>query len=389
MNPVARLLETTFHAIWGTLSGLYQAQRHLLGALVLLVFTAMTMAVVTVYPQSNWDMLAYTATVLEDQIDDPVSLHDKAYELVRNDISEGAYLTLTEDRGYRVRQANDPAAFASMMGFYDLKLGYVETAKFLARFTDPVTALRWISTASAALTGLILLRWLARYKAMAAGPVVVSLLLLCAFGPTAALLSPDLYASAFLLLCFYLYCEKQDIGAALCLLAALLIRPDHLAFIGVFFAFCAIYGPGRLIMTLTFAAAAAAYLLILKDEGHPGWWIHMWFTHVEYVETLEGFDPPFSIVTYAQMLVRSTVRSLTNQTWIAVLFAQAVFFARCINAPAMPIRSRVLLYAIFTSILAKYFVFPHYETRFYFPYLMGMGMILLITRLRQDRGLMS
>ncbi|MFD1697450.1 hypothetical protein [Roseibium aestuarii] len=389
MNPLATFVEDTFRAIWSRAVRLYYPQRHLIGGFILLLFTVMTVAVVKVYPLSNWDMFAYTAAILEDEIDDSVALHDKAYALMKADLSEGEYLTLTQDREYRIRQAEDPRAFATMMGFYDLKLGYVETARLLAKMTDPVSALRWISILSAAATGVLLMRWLARYKLMGAGPIVVSMLLVCGFGPIAALVTPDLYASFFLLLAFYLYCEKHDIPAALCLLAALFIRPDHLAFIGVFFVFALVYGPRRLVMTACFAAACAAYMFILKDEGHPGWWVHMWFTHVEYVPTLEGFNPPFSPLIYVQMLVRSTVRSLTNQTWVAVLFALAIFHARCINKPAMPERPKVLLYAIFTSIIAKYFVFPHYETRFYFPYLMGMGMILLVARMRQDRGLMS
>jgi hypothetical protein len=110
----------------------------------------------------------------------------------------------------------------------------------------------------------------------------------------------------------------------------------------------------------------------------------MWFTHIEYAPTLKGFNPPFSLGTYLEMLVRSTVRSLMNFTWIALLFALVLFFAKCIAADRLDLRSRVLLYGVFASICAKYLVFPHYETRFYLPYLVIMGMILLVNWHRQQ-----
>ncbi|MEJ8475034.1 hypothetical protein [Roseibium algae] len=385
MTSAARLLETCFLSLYRLSCRIYRPMRHFAGAAILAVFALTVAAVVQVYPVSNWDMVAYTASILEDKITDPVELHDTSYELLKENVSEGEFQALTQDREYRIRQYEDPAAFGTMLGFYRLKLGYIKTARALSSFMDPVKSLRLISMASALAIAGLLLVWLARNKALMYGPIVVAMLIVTDFGASAALLTPDLYASFFLLLACFLYIERQDIATAACLIAALFIRPDHLAFIGVFFVFALIYGPGRWILTATFIVCLLAYSLILKDEGHPGWWIHLWFTHVEYVPTLEGFDPPFSPLIYLQMLVRSTVRSLMNQTWLAALFALVVFFTKVINPAQMTERARILLYAIFTSICAKYIVFPHFETRFYFPYLMAMGMILLVSWHQQER----
>ncbi len=384
MTRTSQLLETIFLGAYGVVTHIYRPLRHFAGAAVLGLFALTVAAVVIIYPVSNWDMVAYTASILEDRIADPVELHDRSYAILKENVTPGEFQTLTQDREYRIRQYEDPAAFATMLGFYRLKLGYIETARLLSDFVNPVEALRLISMVSGLAIAALLLVWLARHKALMYGPVVVAMLITGDYGPTAALLSPDLFASFFLLLAGFLYLERQDIGTALCLLAALFIRPDHLAFIGVFFVFALIYGPGRWVMTATFIVSAIAYSLILKDESHPGWWIHLWFTHVEYVPTLEGFDPPFSPLIYLQMLVRSTVRSVMNQTWLAALFALTVFFVKAIDPARMAERSRVLLYAIFTSICAKYLVFPHFETRFYFPYLMLMGMILLVSWHQQE-----
>ncbi|WP_417687243.1 hypothetical protein [Roseibium sp.] len=378
MTPASRLLETCFVGVYRPTARLYRRFNTLIGAGILALFGLMVAAVVTVYPVSNWDMIAYTAVVLEDRVTDPVEMHDQAFGLVRENLSPGEFIVLTEDRDYRIRQYEDPAAFATMLGFYRLKIAYVETARAISAYMDPVKALRAISTASSLAIIGILLVWLARNGALSYGPVVVGMLVAAQFGAAASLITPDLFGSIFLLLAGFLYIERRDLLAAICLVAALFIRPDHLAFIGVFFVFAAIYGPGRWIMTATFFVSAAAYFFVLKDDSHPGWWIHLWFSHIEYVPTLEGFDPPFSPVIYLQMLVRATVRSLMNQTWLAALFGLIIFYARAIDPAQLGTRVRALLFGVFTSICAKYLVFPHYETRFYFPYLMLLGMILLI-----------
>lgn len=377
-NPASRLLETTAAKVFHTAAALYRPVRHWVGAAALAVFILMTAAVVHVFPQADWDMIAYTATILESDVADPADLHEQTFTIVQENITPGEYLLLTQDRPYRIRQAEDPAAFSTMLGFYRLKLLYVETAKVLTNYVNPVEALRLISVGSVLAIGAVLMVWLARNGALMHGPVVIALLILSSFGATAAQQTPDLYTSVFLILAAWLYLERQDLAAALALVAAFLVRPDHLAFIGVFFVFAALYGPGRWVMTACFGVCFAIYIWLTRDATHPGWWVHMWFSHVEYVPTLEGFDPPFSIVVYLQMLVRNIVRSLLNQTWLALLFAQILFFAVVINPSRLSERVRVLLYGVFTSICAKFVVFPHYDTRFYLPYLVVMGMILLI-----------
>jgi hypothetical protein len=75
-----------------------------------------------------------------------------------------------------------------------------------------------------------------------------------------------------------------------------------------------------------------------------------------------------------------------GETWLAVLIAQVLFFAKLIRVTEMAERTRVLLYAVFVSMCAKYLVFPHYETRFYVPYLIIMGMIMLISWHKQSHS---
>ncbi|OJJ09662.1 hypothetical protein BKI51_19930 [Alphaproteobacteria bacterium AO1-B] len=385
-NPAQRLLEHSFLVCFKTANTLYRPLRQWIGALILVLFIAMTTAVVHVFPGSNWDMFAYTASVLEPSVDNTTDLHRQSYDFVEKNVSPGEYLILTQDRDYRIHQAENPDAFMTMLGFYRLKILYIETARLLTGFIDPVQALRLISKASILAIGGLLLVWMVRNQALSYGLPVAVLLTLSGFTEAAQLVTPDLFCTVFLLLAAMSYLEKLDWLAAVSLLCAFLVRPDHLAFIGVFFVFAAIYGPGRWWMTGCFAVCFSLYVWLTKGANHPGWWVHMWFSHIEFVPTLEGFDPPFSITAYVQMLVRATVRSLMGETWLAVLIAQVLFFAKLIRVTEMPERTRVLLYAVFVSVCAKYLVFPHYETRFYVPYLIIMGMILMISWHKQSQS---
>ena len=72
-------------------------------------------------------------------------LHAFAFDTVREATKAGQFTVLTEDRDYRIRQYADPAAFATMLGFYKVKWLYIEAIRQMSAFTDPLTAIRLIS----------------------------------------------------------------------------------------------------------------------------------------------------------------------------------------------------------------------------------------------------
>lgn len=386
MTRIAQYLEVIAASIFQRIAQIGQPFSHLLGVLVLVVFAATVTVVSLVYPNPDWDMFGYTAVTLEPHLADKVELHDRSYQLVQDAISPGKFITLTQDRGYRLRQFQDPEAFSTMLGIYRLKAGYIWILRTLNRITDPVTAIRLVSAFSAGATALLLLFWLARANALSYGPVVVAILMLTGFGHMALSQTPDMLSSFCMLLGACLYYEKLDILAGLALIASVFIRPDTFAFVGVIFVFALIYGQARLVMTLTFLLSIAAYVIAVSGKGYPGWWVFMWFSNVEYVPTLKDFHPPFSLLIYVKVFVRAIVRALVSQTWPAMLFLLATFFVRAVRPEDLAPRARVLLYGTFVAIAAKYVVFPHFENRMYLPSLVIMAMVLLLAWVRQQKS---
>lgn len=360
------------------------------GALILVLFTATVCAVALVFPTANWDMIAYVAGVLEGTGTPAAQLHAQTFEAVRQNTSPGEFLVLTADRPYRIAQFADADAFASMLGFYRVKLLYIEIAQILAPWFGPVGALRVISAMSVIAVGTIVLLWLTDQKCLAVAPLAVIALILTGFGDVARQATPDLFSGLFVLAGILLYVRGQDLAGGVALLLAILIRPDHLALVGVLMVVSIAIRPVSKGAIGAFLLGLLAYVAISRAADHPGWWIQFWFTNVEYVPTLEGFDPPFSLVAYAKAFVQTIVRSIVEEKWLAVLallvFIAAVLLRRNFDFTR---RESVALSAILVTIPAKFVILPLYPDRFYFAYLIAFGLILVTIYGRQSRPVFS
>ena len=368
----------------GRLKNPLQQPGEIAGAVFLVVYIATVCAVALYFPEANWDMIAYVASILENGGTLGHEVHSEAYRLVRQNISEGEFVVLTADRPYRIAQYQDPDAFITMLGFYRVKLLYIEFAQFLTNWVNPVEALRWISVISAAGVGILTLLWLGERKCLTLAPLAAIALIVTGFGDAAWLATPDLFSAVFLIAGVLLYVGERGLTAGVAFFLAILARPDHLALVGVFAVMSVVIRPISFAVIAAFIAGLATSLTISGMSAHPGWWVHLWFTNIEYVPTLEGFDPPFSPLVYLQALVKAGVRSLVEQKWLGVMLAMLFFLALMLrNNFSFTRREAVAMSAIFIAIPAKFVVFPLHESRFYFAYLMALALILIAAYGRQ------
>ncbi|MCP4315828.1 MAG: hypothetical protein GY789_07350 [Hyphomicrobiales bacterium] len=358
------------------------------GGVILILYFATVCAVALFFPLANWDMIAYVASILEKDGSLGHELHTQAYGIVKQNISDGDFIVLTSDRPYRIAQYEDPDAFITMLGFYRVKLLYVEFAQLLTNWANPVVALRWVSVISAAGFGVLTLLWLAERKCLALAPLAIIALIATGFSDAAWLATPDLFSAVFLATGVLLYVSERGFTAGIAFLLAILARPDHLALVGVFAVMSIVIRPIGKGVIIAFIAGLAASFTISAMSGHPGWWVHMWFTNVEYVPTLEGFDPPFSIVTYLQIVVKSIVRSLVEQKWLGVLLTLVFLLAVMLrNNFSFTRREAVAMTSIIVAIPAKFVVFPLHESRFYFAYLIALALVMIAAYGRQRQPL--
>lgn len=349
-----------------------------LGVAILLFFTATVTAAAILFPLVQWDMIAYVATILEKTISDPQLLHERVYQTVQSAVSHGEFLVLTEDRPYRAVQYSDPAAFYSMLGFYRVKWLYIEAISALSQFLPPVSAIRLVSAISAAGVGLTVLAWLAWAGRLAWAPLAIAVLMVTGYGYVARLATPDIFASLFFFIGVLAYLRRFEPLVALGLFCAFLARPDHLAFLGIFMVMTLYMRPFSLGALVAFVAGAIVYVPITAAAHHPGWWVQLWFTDIEYVPTVNGFHPPFSLLVYCEAVLRSIVRSLVEETWLGMLIISLFgWLAMAWAGIKVGQREKVLLVSLLLSIAAKFVIVPLHETRFHFATVVAIALVLI------------
>ncbi|WP_114389873.1 hypothetical protein [Notoacmeibacter marinus] len=346
--------------------------------LAVVIYVLVLAAVSWFYPRAQWDMVAYTAVAIEGEASSASQLHAASWAAVQARVSEGEFIELTADRPYRVAQYADADAFASVLPFYRIKLLYVELASLLSDFMQPVDALRLISTVSVLAVGLVCLLWVWPSARGADGFIIVPLLALCDLGYLGQYVTPDLFSAAFLLGGALLWMRGAGWIAVVPLLLAILARPDHLVFAGLLMLAAAGLRTAWRPLVALLGLAVPSYFAISHFADHPGWWVHFWFSNVEMVASVEGFEPAFSPAIYMGALIKGAVRSLVTESWWAVLSLQLLALA--FIAPScrtMDRRVLTLIVAAIGAIPAKFLIAPMYETRFYTPYLLIAGLCLI------------
>jgi hypothetical protein len=350
-----------------------------IGAIVLALYVALVAAAVVVVPDANWDMLPYIAAAEEANLADPAALHAHAYEAVRAGVTEGEFAALTTGEGYRVRMAQDPVAFQSMLPMYRVKLLYVEALSVLSNVMQPVAAIRAISVFSTLLFGLVALLWLRSEKALALAPALVATLIVAGFADAARAGAPDMLTSVLMLAGLYAHTRRQEALTAALLFLAFLARPDNIAFLGVFAVLIVLFRQWSWGALAAFAASLAAYVPISHWAGHPGWWPHFWFTNVEPQLTMENFEPAFSIALYLKAFVAGVIKALIRDSWIGVgLLALVGWFVTDRLGLRLDRRAAVLFAALVLGVAAKFVLFPIPDTRVYFPNLIPPFLLLAV-----------
>lgn len=352
-----------------------------LGLLVVLGFAAAVAVGAHLFPIFNWDILAYLASAYDAPNLNPEDVHSHAYETVRRAAPESEFLLLTglgDGNSYRIRQYTDPDAFITMLSLYKVKWLYVQVVAWLSNFTDPLVAIRLISSVSSVALCVVAAGWLALRNALHLGPLAVASLILLGITGLARSGTPDVLSAALVVAGMLAVLHRVEVIAAPLLFAAFLVRPDNIVYIGMLAGVFIVMRSVSWGTVAALAAATVAYVPISNAPGYPGWWAHLWFTRVEYVETLEGFAPDFSPVVYLHSLAEATTRAAIGEPWPAVLVVGcAVWWQFVQNRIPITRRESAVLWTTLLAVAAKLLVFPVDHTRFYMGYVVVFCLVLL------------
>ena len=365
----------------------------LLGVVALIGFIALTLLAAFMAPLFNWDIIPYIAVMLG--VNDPslplTALHEQAYGAVQSATTEGRFVTLTADRPYRIAQYADPAGFGSMLPFYEIKALYIWVGALLTSWVGPVTAIHMISLFSTAAIGGLVFIALYFASALMFAPLAILALVLADFGTIARLGTPDAFAGMFVLAGLFILAQRptamRDLLAATCLIAAVLARPDTILLVIALQGACWLVGTRHHAPLYALLVSVPAYLIITIQSGHPGWWVHLWLTQVEYVPSVAGFKPDFSFLTYLYTVAKGLLRAIVEEPWPALVVVLCIgawiglhkkWFA--LTKPEI-----MVLTGLLVGFIGKFLVFPVNETRFHFAYLLAAMIIFICAAARSQK----
>ena len=378
-SPVEWALRT------GAVSGLARAltRRTFLDRAAGIAFIGMFLliaAYMVIRPDYNWDMVAYVATALEDEMPDAGALHAETWRQIEAANPPAARLyEIQQGNPYNLHQWQNPEDFQSQLSMYRVKVGYIWLMQALQPLTGLVGAVTVLNVVPLLAIGLVAFLWLREADAMQAALMLGPALLLADLFHMATAMTPDMLLAAVSLLAIYMLARGRDLAAGALLFASVFVRPDNVVFVFALLVTAVLFGWRLMPMLLTFVASMAACILIQKLNGHPGWWAHFYFSCLEIQNSMAGFRPDFSLAAFVQGYVRGVVVSIADNDWPAMLALLVCGWALLNKAGRMPAgRGNALLFAMVIGTLGKFASFPLPDDRFYFVTIGGMVLLMAV-----------
>jgi hypothetical protein len=202
---------------------------------VLLGFTMVAVAWLaiktTAEPDVSWDVLSYTALLLDAPGKSVADLHREAYETVARSVSEGEYAELTKTSPYRTATATDPRFFYREIEGYRHRPLYIAAARFARAVfgLGPFEAIFFVSRATFVAFSLVF-AWVASRVLSPPFAVLLSLgvPLSAPFLEAARLASPDMIATLALFLAVWSLLRRRISEFVAFGIAVAAMRPEHL-----------------------------------------------------------------------------------------------------------------------------------------------------------------
>jgi hypothetical protein len=359
-------------------TGSFSTRANMLGSVLVVLYCSIIAIIALGFPLANWDMIPYTALAQATPGQDMASIHASAYDTVKQAVSPGDFLQLTEDRRYRIAQYASSDAFATMLPMYEVKWLYIEAVRAVAGFMGVIQAERAINSVAMIAVGLMITFWLNANRALVYAPIVIAGLALCDIGTVARITTPDMLAGAFVLGAILALQRKQSLIGSVLLMAAVATRPDHVLLAGCVAVALVLANRDWRSATLIIVPSLAAFALVSNVDNYPGWWTHVYLTQIEYVPTLEGFRPQFSLATYIFAVVKAGSRAIAEEGWpvllLMLILGSAWVIHKIENAPR---HDMALIIALLVAVMGKFLIFPINEGRFHFAYLVPALLLLV------------
>jgi hypothetical protein len=334
-------------------------------------------------PSYNWDMLPYTAVVLQydHQVKD---IHQQVYQLAAHQLPADTYNLLAGNSNQdRKRWVDDAGAFRQTLPFYVVKPFYTFIAYVFFKLGLPIfKATVMPSIIAYLMTGGLLLVWLSRYLKIV--PATVTCLIIMMLPPileASKLSTPDFLAGMLMFYAIYFLIEIESInGFFLISLLAVLSRIDFILPLLILLISLALFKKSLSIKKLIFlmCIAVSIYLLISTNASGYGWNI-LYFP--SFMQTLNRHHDVRSLGMgheYWEILKAQVMTALyhSNCAWLLLI---SVFTLLQYSINEMKSSKYVfILGSLFVTLVVRFLLQPVIADRFYIGYYITILSLFII-----------
>lgn len=280
-------------------------------------------------PFYNWDMLPYTALILNIDHYGAKEAHSITYKLARENIPGENYHQLTDgSHVYRSSMFKDPEAFNGQLPFYVVKPLYTGLSYLCYKSGIPLPQATLVpSFISYLLIGFLLFHWLSIYLRLS---ITFTVSLLIMISPplieVAKTASPDCLSTFFLLGCFYFIIERPSLGPAFILmLLSVFTRLDNI--LTCFLILCVIVYSKKWYMKISFnffllmaSLLIFCYILVGLIARQYGWSILFYNDFADRLHPAYGSKEHFSFRSYLRLMYEHILSGI-NHSYLPIFMA--------------------------------------------------------------------
>jgi len=343
----------------------------------------------------GWDMPGYIGSVYKMEFpDSPQKVHQLTFQSIKKEASKAEYEKLSGVKPYhkatQVFEKNADAFF-EQLPYYEIKVGYNLAVFILQKvgFSPPmsVLAVSLFSYFFSAIFIFFILRktifpdnWLLTVL-IVSGVMLLSPLALMSHAPT-----PDLFVFLFILIMIFgLFSKWKKWLIFIVLFFITLVRPDYIPFTLTYLItiFLFEYIKNKKIevaFILQGVILLGLYIGIVEYYNYPGWRNLFYDSFIYRRPILSSQQAVFSVKDYLSIAFEKLL-NFKKITLSAIIFTFFVF------KYSNDLWMRMLTVLFFFNLYIKFFFFPQSgETRFFFPFLFPIFMIMLFVISKKYNG---
>lgn len=343
-------------------------------------------------PSYNWDMLAYTAVILQYDAQTK-DVHQLVYQLASRQLPAETYdLLAGASNSERKNWKENAATFHQKLPFYVIKPLYTIIAYGFYRSGIPIfKATMMPSVIAYIMTGILLLMWLSKYLRSVPATVICSMIMLLPPVLEAAKLStPDFLAGMLLFYGVYFLVEKASVtwffifGILAVLSRIDFILPLLILLLALTF-LAKELSVGKLIAFMSIAVVI--YLLIASNASGYGWSILYFPSFLRTLNARHEVQSAFAMHDYWELLKAQVMTALYHSHFVWLLLIAMLTLLQYRLYELKSNMAFLIIISLLIAIAVRFLLQPVIADRFYIGYYL-LFITLFVVQLTKRSGVM-